>query len=106
MAKYLIEARYTNEGVTGLIKEGGSARREATAKAVASVGGTMEAFYFALGDVDAFVIVDVPDEASLVALELVVNASGRVKSKSVKLIAPDDIDKAVKKAVAYRPPGG
>jgi len=106
MAKYLIQARYTTEGVKGLMKDGGTGRREATMKATASVGGKVEAFYFALGDVDAYVIVDVPDETSLVALEFAVNATGRVSSKAVKLIDPEDIDKAVKKAVAYQPPGG
>ncbi len=29
MAKYLIEASYTADGVKGLLKDGGSARREA-----------------------------------------------------------------------------
>jgi uncharacterized protein with GYD domain len=106
MAKYLVQVRYTSEGAKGLLSEGGTARRAATEKAIASVGGKMESFYFALGEVDAFVIADLPDEASLVALELVVNATGRVSSRSVKLITPEDIDSATKKAVAYRAPGG
>lgn len=106
MGKYLIQVRYMPEGVKGLMHDGGSGRVEMTTKAVNSVGGKIDAFYFALGEVDAYVIVDVPDEISLIALELAVNATGRVSSKSVKLIAPEDIDKAVKKAVAYRPPGG
>jgi uncharacterized protein with GYD domain len=106
MSKYLIQARYTAEGAKGLLAGGGTARRTATEKAIASVGGKMEAFYFALGDVDAYVIADLPDDASLVALELEVNATGRVKSKSVKLITPEDVDKATKKAVAYSAPGG
>jgi uncharacterized protein with GYD domain len=106
MSKYLIEARYTADGAKGLLADGGTARRAATEKAIASVGGKMEAFYFALGDVDAYVIAELPDEVSLVALELVVNATGRVNSRSVKLITPEDIDKATKKAVAYSAPGG
>jgi uncharacterized protein with GYD domain len=106
MAKYLVQARYTVDGVKGLLADGGTARRAATEKAIASVGGKMEAFYFALGDVDAYVIADLPDEVSLVALELVVNATGRVTSTTVKLVTPEDVDAATKKAVAYRPPGG
>jgi uncharacterized protein with GYD domain len=106
MAKYLVQARYTADGVKGLLADGGTARRAATEKAIASVDGKMEAFYFAFGDVDAYVIADLPDDVSAVALELAVNATGRINSSTVKLITPEDVDKAAKKAVAYRPPGG
>jgi uncharacterized protein with GYD domain len=106
MAKYLVQVRYTADGAKGLLAEGGTARRATTEKAIASVGGKMESFYFALGEVDAFVVADLPDEVSLVALELVVNATGRVSSRSIKLITPEDVDNATKKAVAYRAPGG
>lgn len=106
MAKYLVQVRYTADGAKGLLSEGGTARRAVTEKAIASVGGKMESFYFALGEVDAFVIADLPDDVSLVALELVVNATGRISSRSVKLITPEEIDNATKKAVAYRAPGG
>jgi uncharacterized protein with GYD domain len=106
MAKYLIQVHYTADGVKGLLADGGTARRAASEKAIESVGGKMEAFYFALGDVDAYVIADLPDDASVVALELVVNATGRIKSSTVKLITPEDVDKAAKKTVAYRAPGG
>jgi uncharacterized protein with GYD domain len=106
MAKYLVQARYTADGAKGLLSDGGTARRSAAEKAIASLGGKMEAFYFALGDVDAYVIVDLPDDVSVVALQLVVNATGRINSNTVKLITPEDVDKATKKAVAYRAPGG
>ncbi len=106
MAKYLIQVRYTADGAKGLLSDGGTARRAAAEKAIASVGGKMEAFYFALGDVDAYVIADLPDEVSMVALQLVVNATGRINSTTVKLVTPEDLDKATKKAVAYRSPGG
>src|SRR5579862_294736 len=106
MAKYLVQVRYTADGAKGLLTDGGTGRRAATEKAVASVGGKIESFYFAIGEIDAYVIVDVPDEVSLVALELVVNATGRINSRSVRLITPEDVDAATKKAVAYRAPGG
>ena len=106
MAKFLWKASYTTEGVKGVLKDGGTGRRDAVQKLIESSGGKMEAFYFALGDVDAYVIADFPDDASLVALELAVNATGRVNSTTVKLITPEDVDKATKKAVTYSAPGG
>jgi len=106
MAKYLVQVRYTADGAKGLLTEGGTARRSATQKAIASVGGKMESFYFALGEVDAYIIADLPDDVSIVALQLAVNATGRINSTTVKLITPEDIDKATKQAVTYRAPGG
>jgi uncharacterized protein with GYD domain len=64
MAKYLIEASYMGEGLKGLVKEGGSSRRQAVDKLAASVGGKVEGFYFGFGDVDASVIIDVPDNVT------------------------------------------
>ncbi len=40
MAKYLVRANLTAEGLKGTLKEGGTARREAVKKAVESMGGT------------------------------------------------------------------
>jgi uncharacterized protein with GYD domain len=105
MPKFLITASYTPEGAKGLLKEGGSSRRAVVQKLLDGVGGKLEAFYFALGHEDAFVIVDVPDNASVVAVSLAVNASGAVRISTTPLIAPDDLDAASKKHVGYRAPG-
>jgi uncharacterized protein with GYD domain len=106
MDKYLVQVRYTADGAMALLTDGGTARRTATEKAIASVGGRLEAFYFALGEIDAYVIADLPDDASVIALELAVNATGRVNSRTIKLISPEDVDKATKTSVSYRAPGG
>ena len=70
-----------------------------------SLGGKLESFYFAFGEVDAYVIVDLPDSVSASAIALAVNQSGGATVKTVVLIPPEDIDKAGKKAVNYRAPG-
>jgi uncharacterized protein with GYD domain len=105
MAKYLLEAHYTSEGAKGLAREGGSARRAAVAKMAEGLGGKLESFYFAFGEVDAYVIVDAPDSVTAAAVALAVNQSGAVAVKTVVLISPEDMDKASKKSVEYRPPG-
>ncbi len=61
MAKYLITASYTAEGAKGVLKDGGTKRRQAAEAAIKSAGGKLEAFYFAFGESDAFVILDAPD---------------------------------------------
>jgi len=105
MAKFLITGSYTAEGAKGLMKEGGSGRRAAVQKVLDTVGGKLEAFYFAFGKDDASVIVDVPDNASIVAVSLAVNASGVVRVSTTPLISPDEIDAASKKSIPYRAPG-
>ena len=105
MPKYLFHGSYTEEGLKGLLEEGGSKRREAAEQVVRSVGGTLEAYYFAFGDSDFYVIVDTPDNVSTTAASLIVNASGAVKVKTVVLLTPEEVDQVVKKTVDYRPPG-
>ena len=105
MPKYLIQASYTTEGVKGVLKGGGSARRAAAQQAIESVDGRLEAFYFAFGEDDVFAIFDAPDNVSLAAATLAINASGAVQTKTTVLLTPEEIDQASKKTVRYRPPG-
>ena len=105
MPKFLFETRYTTEGVRGVQKEGGSSRRDAVAKVIESVGGTLEAFYFAFGERDAYVLCDLPDNESATAGALKVNASGGATVKTVVLLTPEEVDAAAQRSVEYRPPG-
>ena len=105
MPKYLTEARFTAEGAKGVAKEGGAGRRAAVVKALESVGGKLDSFYFAFGDVDAYSIVDLPDNASAAAISLAVAQSGAVTTKTVVLLTPEEMDAARNKTVDYRPPG-
>lgn len=105
MGKYLIEASYTVEGAKGVMKAGGSARRAAAEELVKSVGGKVEAFYFGFGKTDAYVLCDLPDAASAVALSMAVNTSGMVNLRTIPLITPEEVDQAAKKTVKYRAPG-
>ncbi len=106
MPKFLIEASLTTQGVKGVQSEGGTARREAVAKAAESAGGRLESFYFGFGDRDVFVIADFPDNESAAALAIAVNASGAVATKTTALLTPEEVDSAAKRSVDYRPPGG
>ena len=52
MAKYLFQGSYTVEGLRGVLREGGTKRREAVAQLVQALGGTLETFYYAYGGDD------------------------------------------------------
>ena len=105
MAKYLFAGHYTLEGAKGVAREGGSARRAAAAKSIEGLGGKLESFYFAFGEVDVYAVFDMPDAVSVTALSLAINQSGALTGKIIVLIAPEDMDRAAKTAVEFRPPG-
>ena len=105
MPKYLWQVSYNAEGTKGVLKDGGSKRRAVAEKAIKAVGGKLEAFYFAFGEADVYLIADMPDNVSVAAASMAINASGAVRIKTTVLLTPEEIDKAVKKSVSYQPPG-
>ena len=105
MPKYLIQASYTLDGVKGVQSQGGSSRREAVAQAVEGVGGSLESFYFAFGDADAYVTVELPDNEAAAAVALTVNAAGGATTTTTLLLTPEEIDSAAKRSVDYGAPG-
>ena len=105
MPKYLYHGSYTDDGLKGLMKEGGTKRKEITRKAIESLGGKMEAYYFAFGSNDFFLIAEAPNNVSAITGSLVANASGTVKVSITVLITPEEVDQAVKKTMDWRPPG-
>lgn len=105
MPKYLLQVGYTVEGLKGLRKEGGTSRRAAAEQLVKSLGGSVESFYFAFGDSDAYCVVDMPDHASMSAAALAIGASGAVTGKTIVLLTAEEVDAATKKTLTYRAPG-
>jgi uncharacterized protein with GYD domain len=105
MPKYLYHGSYTDDGLKGLIKDGGTKRMEVTKKAIESLGGKMEAYYFAFGSNDFFLIAEVADNVDAVSGSLVANASGTVRVSITPLITPEEVDLAVKKTMDWSPPG-
>lgn len=106
MPKFLWMASYTPDGVKGVLKDGGTGRQAVVERMTEALGGKMEAFYFAFGGDDVYVIADLPDNTTAAAISLTINAQGAVKLKTVELLTPEEVDEATKKSVDYRPPGG
>lgn len=104
MTKFMWSGSYTQAGTSGLIAEGGSARKEVVEKLVESVGGKVETFYFAFGSDDLIVIGEVPDNVTGASIALTVAASGAANGRVTILLTPEEIDKAAKMSPAYKPP--
>ncbi|MFL5862749.1 MAG: GYD domain-containing protein [Solirubrobacteraceae bacterium] len=105
MAKYLVKASYTSEGAQGVQRAGGASRRDAVAAVAEGLGGKLDSFYFAFGETDVYVVMDLPDNQRAAAASMAVNASGGATSEVVVLLTPEDIDAAAKLSVDYRAPG-
>lgn len=105
MPKYLFEANYTPEGVRGLKDAGAASRAKAIDEMATALGGSLESFDFAFGDVDAYVVVDLPDDEAAAAAAFTVGASPMTRIKTVKLLTLEEADAAIGRSVSYRPPG-
>ena len=105
MAKYMFRTKYTKSGLEGLIREGGTGRREALRQTIEGMGGTLDGFYYAFGDDDLLLIAELPDDATATAVSLNIGAAGALDVAVTVLITPETIDEAVKKSVPYRIPG-
>ena len=105
MPKYLFQAKYTTEGIQGLVRDSASGRRADVQAAVKALGGNVEAFYYAFGDDDVVTIVDLPDNIKAVALGLTTTGSGAVRVRTTPLLTVEDVDKALEIKTQYRAPG-
>jgi uncharacterized protein with GYD domain len=105
MPRFLSLASYTPEGAKALAKEGGSKRRAAIGAMYEKLGGKLEVFYYAFGDYDVVAIGEAPDNVTAAAMSLAINASGVAQTKTIVLMAPEEMDAASKVSVDYRPPG-
>ena len=105
MPKYLSMGSYTVDGIKGVLKDGGTGRRDAVKSAIEAMGGKMEAYYFAFGDADVVVISEVPDNVTAAALAIGIASTGTVSLKTTVLLTPEELDQATKKTVAFRAAG-
>ena len=104
MGKYLFRGSYTSSGAGGLLEIGGTPRRKSVEKLAGSLGGKLEAMYFAFGEKDAYVIADLPDHAAAAAFSLAAGASGGARVETIVLLTPEEIDAASQKSIEYQPP--
>ncbi|KRF34430.1 GYD domain-containing protein [Nocardioides sp. Soil805] len=106
MAKYMIKASYSPEGIKGVMAKGGSARAEAIEKLASGVGGSVESVYFSFGSDDLFAIIDAPSHEAMAAIAGTVCQTGALsKYETVILLTPAQIDEAANMTIDYTPPG-
>jgi uncharacterized protein with GYD domain len=103
--RYLWEVSYTADGTRGVLKDGAAKRRKVVKELVEGLGGKLEVFDYALGDIDAFVIAELPDNATAASVSMVVCAGGGATIKTTVLVSPEEVDRAATKRINYTAPG-
>jgi uncharacterized protein with GYD domain len=105
MPRYLFQGSYSREGAQGLLREGGTRRRAAVEALMQSLGGRLEAFYYAFGETDLFMIVELPDHSAAASASLTVAAAGAGQWRTTVLLTAEEMDSAATSGGSYRAPG-
>ena len=107
MARYLIQASYSAQGASALVKDPQD-RAAMVRQMMEGMGGKLESFDYAFGDHDVVAIGELPDNVAMAAISMAIAASGALSSfKTTVLIPMSEAVEAMRKAgtVGYRPPG-
>src|SRR5450756_1061264 len=94
MGKYLYTLQYTSAGLGGTVKEGFVSREAFFRKTVEGLGGKTEAAYWAYGDVDIFIVVELPSAEKATALSLALGLTGSFRVTTTTLVGAAEMDAA------------
>ena len=107
MAHYLFQGGYAPEAWAGLI-ENPEDRTAVVRAALESIGGTLEALYFAFGADDFVGLAEVPDKIQAAAVSIAVASTGRYRNfRLTPLLTAQEMVQAMQGArqVNFRPAG-
>jgi uncharacterized protein with GYD domain len=108
MPHYLIQVAYNSQGVAALVNEPQD-RIEKVRPAVEGLGGRIESAYYAFGEHDVILTVEMPDNTKAAAMALAVGAGGAVSAYTTTvLLTPEEAVQAMSEAAesVYRPATG
>ena len=88
MATYISLLRFTQKGVEN-IKES-PARLDAAKKVFQSMGAELKQWYLMLGQYDAVVISEGPDDETVAKLLLMIGAQGNIRTETFRAFTEDE----------------
>src|SRR5665811_216358 len=92
MGKYLYTLQYTSAGLGGTVKEGFVSREAFFRKTVEGLGGKTEAAYWAYGDVDVFIVVDLPSASERAVAFSALGLTGSFRVTTTTLVGAAEMD--------------
>jgi uncharacterized protein with GYD domain len=93
MPQYIALLRYTPQGIAK-VKES-PARLDAARKAAASMGGKITSWHLTMGQYDAVIVTEFPDDATCAKFMLSVGALGNITTETLKAFNEDEYRKIV-----------
>jgi len=105
MPKFLCQATYSAKGIEGIVHDSASGRRADVQATVKALGGRVESFYYAFGEDDLVMIVDLPNAKTAAALSLRSEGTGAVRVRTTPLLTVEEMDQALEVELDYRAPG-
>ncbi len=93
MATYVSLLKFTDQGIRN-IKES-PARLDAAKQAFQAAGGELKQFYLALGNHDAVVVADAPDDETAARLLLAIGSIGAVRTETLRVFTESEYRKII-----------
>jgi uncharacterized protein with GYD domain len=93
MATYILLTRFTSQGVENIKDSPG--RLEAAKKAIAGLGAELKAFYLAMGQYDAVVVVEAPDDETVAKASIAIASQGNVRMETLRAFDEDEYRRIV-----------
>ena len=93
MAKYVLLSRFTQQGAQNI--KDGPARLEAVKETLQGLGAELKDFYLTLGEYDAVVVVEAPDDATVATASLAIGSLGNVRIETLRAFTEDEYGQIV-----------
>ncbi len=87
MARYLLQASYTHQGLAGLVSNPEDPS-EVIKTLTESVGGKVITFDYCFGEFDIAGVFEMPDDTAMASVVMVAGASGRVTNLRTTVLIP------------------
>jgi uncharacterized protein with GYD domain len=93
MATFITLIRFTKEGITNI--KDGPQRLDQARQAFKAMGAEMHAFYLTMGQYDAVVIGEAPDDETAAKLALAIGSQGAVKTETLRAWTEEEYRKII-----------
>ena len=88
MATYITLMKFTQKGVENI--KGGPARLDQAKKMFSSKGGELKEFFLVMGQYDAVVITEEPDDLTVASLRLAIGSMGNVSTETMRAFTEEE----------------
>ncbi len=88
MARYLLLSRFTEQGIQ-TIKDG-AARLDAAKQTFQGLGAEIKDFYLTLGEYDAALVIEAPDDETVAKASLAIGSLGNVRIETLRAFTEEE----------------